>query len=46
VHQKALTDSALHGWPLGDADFVKELINKTTRRVLKSVAGRPPLIKK
>lgn len=46
VHQKAMTDSALHGWPLGDADFVKELQNKTTRRVSKSVAGRPPLIKK
>lgn len=46
VHRSALTDSCLHGWPLGDADFVKELQNKTTRRVSKSAAGRPPLIKK
>lgn len=46
VHQSVLTDSCLHGWPLGDADFVKELQNKTTRRVSKSAAGRPPLIKK
>lgn len=46
VHQKALTDSALHGWPLGDGEFVKELQNKTDRRVSKSVAGRPPLIEK
>lgn len=43
VHLTALTDSALHGWPLGDADFVKDLQKKTTRRVSKNVAGRPSI---
>ena len=36
-----LTDSALRGWALGDADFVKELQELTQRRVSKAAAGRP-----
>lgn len=43
VQQKALTDSALHGWPLGDPDFVNSLQKKTTRRVAKGTPGRPAL---
>ena len=39
--QVQFTDSALRGWALGDADFVKELQDLTTRRVSKSAAGRP-----
>ena len=46
VQQKALTDSALHGWPLGDHDFVNSLQKKTARRVTKSIPGRPALIAK
>lgn len=46
VQQKALTDSALHGWPLGDPDFVNSLQKKTTRRVTKSTPGRPSLTDK
>lgn len=41
VQQAALTDSALRGWALGDADFVAELQKRTERRVAKSSAGRP-----
>lgn len=39
--QVALTDSALRGWALGDADFVADLQKRTERRVTKSSAGRP-----
>jgi putative transposase len=39
--QAAITDSALHGWALGDADFVVDLQKKTSRRVSKGQAGRP-----
>jgi putative transposase len=42
----ALTDAALRGWALGDADFVKKLQGLTTRRVSKSVAGRPLAVHK
>jgi putative transposase len=43
--QTALTQSALRGWALGDKDFVTELQKRTERRVLKTMAGRPVLIK-
>lgn len=41
AQQAALTEAALGGWALGDADFVAELQKKTGRRVTKSTAGRP-----
>ena len=44
--QAALTDAALRGWALGDADFVMELQKKSTRRVAKARPGRPALHKK
>ena len=44
--QAALTDAALRGWALGDADFVVELQKKSTRRVAKARPGRPALHKK
>ena len=46
VQQKALTDSALYGWPMGDLDFVNSLQKKTTRRVTKNTPGRPVLTDK
>jgi putative transposase len=39
--QNALTQATLHGWALGDHDFLDELRNKTNRRVDKKSAGRP-----
>lgn len=44
--QTAITDSALYGWALGDADFVANLQKKTPRRLLKGQAGRPKSIPK
>lgn len=41
AQQTALTASALHGWALGESDFVAELQKRTQRRVTKSTAGRP-----
>ncbi|SEA75389.1 transposase [Acidovorax soli] len=41
--QAALTDAALRGWALGDADFVVELQKKSLRRVTKTRPGRPKL---
>lgn len=41
THQRALTQSALTGWPLGEQAFVAELQKKTDRRVSPSFAGRP-----
>lgn len=41
VNQAQLTDSALRGWALGDANFVAGLQALTTRRVSKATAGRP-----
>ena len=38
----ALTDSALHGWLLGDADFIKRMQSATSRRLVRGLAGRPP----
>jgi putative transposase len=46
VQQKALTDSTLRGWALGDPDFVADLQRRTERRVSKSAAGRPVSVKK
>ncbi|MEZ0308249.1 MAG: transposase [Ramlibacter sp.] len=40
--QKALTDSALQGWALGEPDYVADLQKRTARRVTRSQAGRPP----
>lgn len=36
-----LTQSALQGWALGEADFVANLQKNTDRRVAKGAAGRP-----
>jgi putative transposase len=41
--QAALTDSALRGWALGEADYVADLQRRTARRVTKARAGRPPV---
>ena len=43
--QTVLTSSALSGWALGDAEFVKELQKHTPRRVAQGQAGRPALRK-
>jgi putative transposase len=40
--QQALTESALRGWALGEANYVAELQKRTARRVSKRHAGRPP----
>lgn len=40
--QRALTDSALRGWALGEANYVEDLQRRTERRVSKIRAGRPP----
>jgi putative transposase len=39
--QRALTDSALSGWALGEPDYVADLQRRTQRRVSKGRAGRP-----
>jgi len=39
--QQQLTDSALHGWVLGDQHFVDQLQSLTSRRLSKSRPGRP-----
>ncbi len=44
--QMALTDSALRGWALGEADYVADLQNRTERRITKARAGRPPAVAK
>jgi len=41
--QSALTESALSGWALGEADFIATLQEKSTRRPQKSKPGRPRL---
>ncbi len=46
VQQKALTDSALRGWALGEPEFVADLQRRTERRVSKATAGRPVAVKK
>lgn len=44
--QQALTQSALHGWALGEAGFVADLQKQTDRRVSKTSPGRPLASKK
>jgi putative transposase len=39
--EQALTDSALRGWALGEADYVAELQRRTQRRLAPAQAGRP-----
>lgn len=39
--QRVLTESALRGWALGEADYVADLQKRTQRRVAKTQAGRP-----
>lgn len=39
--QSALTESTLHGWALGEGDFVVALQKKVDRRVSKAKPGRP-----
>jgi putative transposase len=41
--RRALTDSALRGWALGEPDYVADLQRRTQRRVARSQAGRPVL---
>ncbi len=41
--KREITQSALRGWALGEADFVKKLQLQTQRRVSKAGAGRPNL---
>lgn len=41
--QRALTDSTLRGWALGEADYVADLQRRTERRVTRGRAGRPLL---
>lgn len=40
---QAIEASVLHGWVLGDPDFVAEIQKQTSRRVSKARPGRPPL---
>jgi putative transposase len=39
--QRALTDSALRGWALGEPDYVADLQKSTARRLTRAQAGRP-----
>lgn len=39
--QRALTDSALRGWALGEPDYVADLQRRTARRLTRAQAGRP-----
>lgn len=39
--QRALTDSVLRGWALGEPDYVADLQRRTERRVARAQAGRP-----
>ncbi|MDP3352101.1 MAG: transposase [Hydrogenophaga sp.] len=41
--QEAITHATLHGWALGDADFVETLQGQTSRRISEARAGRPPM---
>jgi putative transposase len=42
--QQALTDAALRGWALGPPDYLADLQKRTSRRLTKARAGRPPTI--
>ncbi|WP_298925381.1 transposase [uncultured Ramlibacter sp.] len=39
--QRALTESALRGWALGEPDYVADLQKRTARRIVKTTPGRP-----
>lgn len=39
--QRRLTDATLHGWAVGDADYLKLLEQQTARRAIPRKAGRP-----
>jgi putative transposase len=39
--QRALTDSVLRGWALGEPDYVADLQRRTDRRLTRAQAGRP-----
>ncbi len=41
VQQSALTNSTLHGWALGETDFIASLQKRTERRIVQGKAGRP-----
>jgi putative transposase len=41
AQQEAITDATLHGWAMGDADFVADLQKRTPRRITRSHPGRP-----
>jgi len=43
IDQQRLTDATLHGWAIGDADFVNALRKTTGRRAVKGTAGRRSL---
>ena len=36
-----LTDSVLHGWAVGDSDFVARMQQETSRRLVRAKPGRP-----
>jgi putative transposase len=44
AEKRALTDSALRGWALGEPDYVADLQKRTQRRVARAQAGRPKLL--
>lgn len=44
VDQQRLTEATLHGWAVGDEDFVLALHKTTGRRAVKGSAGRRPLV--
>ncbi len=44
-HQAALTQATLHGWALGDQNFIADLEKRTDRRAHKVQAGRPLSVK-
>jgi putative transposase len=41
TQQEAITDATLHGWAMGDTDFVEDLQKRTPRRITRSNPGRP-----
>lgn len=43
AQRESLTQSVLHGWALGEPDFLSDLQNKTSRRAVKTRPGRPTL---
>lgn len=43
--ERALTESALRGWALGEPDHIADLQRRTERRLGKARAGRPKLLR-